>query len=112
MYRVARRKSKAMLFEDETGRGKQNPSQAPPPPSLKVIFPKSDQVINQEAIWVDGESDLQANVYVNGKKIVKDSKGRFKQKVPLKKGVNLILVESIDPAGNVSFQRRVISRKF
>jgi hypothetical protein len=82
------------------------------PPLLKVIFPKGDQVINQEAIWVDGESDLQAKVYVNGKKIVKDPKGRFKQKVALKKGVNLILVESVDPAGNVSFQKRVISRKF
>lgn len=82
------------------------------PPFLRVIFPKGDQVINQETVWVDGESDPQAKVYVNGKKIVKDAKGRFKQKVQLKKGVNLILVESIDPAGNVSFQKRVISRKF
>ncbi len=82
------------------------------PPSLKVVFPEADQVINQEAIWVKGESDQQARVYVNGKKIVKDSTGRFKEKVQLKKGVNLILVESVDQAGNVSFQKRVISRKF
>ena len=82
------------------------------PPPLKVIFPKADQVINEEAIWVNGESDPHTKIYVNGKKITQDSMGRFKQKVQLKKGINLILVESIDQAGNVSFQKRVISRKF
>lgn len=82
------------------------------PPSLKILSPKSDQVINREKIWITGASDPRAKVYINGKKVVSDGDGRFKQEVPLKKGINLILVESVDSAGNASFQRRVISRKF
>lgn len=82
------------------------------PPALLVAYPKGDEVINRERIWVDGRSDADTQVYVNGKRVRKDAKGRFKEEVRLKKGVNLILVESIDPAGNVSFQKRMISRKF
>lgn len=82
------------------------------PPRLKIFSPKSDQIINQEKILIWGESEPRAKVYVNGKKIASDGVGRFEEEVPLKKGVNLILVESVDSAGNASFQRRVISRKF
>lgn len=82
------------------------------PPLLLVASPKGDEVINRERIWVDGRSDGDTQVYVNGKRVRKDAKGRFREEVPLKKGVNLIVVESVDPAGNVSFQKRIISRKF
>lgn len=82
------------------------------PPPLIVASPKGDEVINRERIWVDGRSEADTQVYVNGKRVRKDAKGRFREEVPLKKGVNLIVVESIDPAGNVSFQKRIISRKF
>lgn len=82
------------------------------PPLLKILSPQEDRVLNQEVVSVAGESDPLAKVYINGKKVNKDSAGRFKMEIPLQKGANLIVVESIDPAGNSSFQRRVISRKF
>lgn len=82
------------------------------PPLLLLGYPKKDEVINRERIWVDGRSDADAKIYVNGKRVEKDAEGRFKEEVRLKKGVNLILVESVDPAGNVSFEKRMISRKF
>jgi hypothetical protein len=82
------------------------------PPPLQLAYPKKDEVINQEKIWINGNSDATAVVYVNGRKAKRDSGGRFKEEVRLRKGINLILVESVDPAGNVSFERRMISRKF
>jgi hypothetical protein len=82
------------------------------PPPLQLAYPEGDEMINQEKIWINGNSDTAAVVYVNGRKAKRDSEGRFKEEVRLRKGINLILVESVDPAGNVSFERRMISRKF
>jgi len=82
------------------------------PPKLRVSFPSKDEIINEAAIIVRGVSDRQAKIYINGDDPQERNAEGFSHEVPLKKGVNLILVESVDQVGNVSFERRLISRKY
>mgnify|MGYP003393466034 CR=1 FL=1 len=82
------------------------------PPRLTVFFPEEDGIINEEAVVVRGVSDPRAKVYINGDPPPQRDQGGFSHEIPLKKGLNLILVESVDPVGNVSFTRRLISRKY
>lgn len=82
------------------------------PPPLSVVSPKGDETVYQEKFMVEGTTDLDALVYVNGKRVEKDPEGWFREEIVLKKGTNLISVESIDPAGNVRFLKRMVSRKF
>ncbi len=82
------------------------------PPALQVLFPKKDDVINQKSITIHGISDPSATLYINGKALVPKKKGQFQHKVQLKKGINLIVIESVDRVGNMSFERRLISRKY
>lgn len=82
------------------------------PPYLEVSFPSKDEVINETTIVIRGKSDRQAKIYINGGvPQARDVEG-FTHELSLKKGMNLILVESVDQAGNVSFERRLISRKY
>ncbi|GEM_PF-626267 len=82
------------------------------PPKLEVLFPKKDGIMNEAVIVVRGVSDAAAKIYINGNAPAQRDAEGFAHELPLKKGVNLILVESVDQAGNVSFERRLISRKF
>jgi len=82
------------------------------PPRLEVSFPEKDDIINQVSIIVRGVSDAQAKIYINGDDPSERNAERFAHELPLKKGMNLILIESVDQAGNVNFERRLISRKF
>lgn len=82
------------------------------PPKLEVSFPEKDGIINELAIVVRGVSDRQAKIYINGDAPQERDAEDFSHKLLLKKGLNLILVESVDQAGNVSFERRLISRKY
>ncbi|MEC4678565.1 MAG: hypothetical protein VST69_07420, partial [Nitrospirota bacterium] len=82
------------------------------PPRLVLSFPEKDEIINEAVIVVRGISDAQAKIYINGDDPEQRDAENFTHKLSLKKGMNLILVESVDQAGNVSFERRLISRKF
>ncbi len=82
------------------------------PPALKVLFPQKDEIVNHESIVVRGISDPNTQIYINGKILKPQNKRAFQEEVPLKKGINLILIESVDRVGNMSFERRLISRKY
>jgi len=82
------------------------------PPSLTVSFPSRDEIINKKTIVVRGISEREAQIYINGENPQARNAEAFSHEVPLKKGMNLILVESVDQVGNVSFERRLISRKY
>ncbi len=58
-----------------------------------------------------GKTDRGASVRVNGQKVTVRSDGTFTHTVNLKEGVNLITVESKDPAGNTQYGKRVITYK-
>lgn len=83
------------------------------PPVLRVLEPETEQlIVHQERLMVSGLTEPEVKVYVNGKFINTGKFGRFKKMVPLRRGINVILFESIDKAGNVAYQTRVVTNKF
>jgi len=83
------------------------------PPVLRVLHPESEQlIVRQNQFTVSGLTEPNVKVYVNGEFIDTGEFGRFKKAIPLRRGINVILFESIDKAGNVAYQTRVVTNKF
>ncbi len=80
-------------------------------PALRIVYPDADRTINQETLWVEGESELDAAVYLNGEKIALDDVGRFSKEIPLHIGENMVVLEAIDASGASRFQKRLIRRE-
>ena len=80
-------------------------------PSLRMIAPENDQTVNQETLWVEGESELETAVYLNGETVELDAQGRFRKELPLSVGENLVILESVDRSGVARFVKRTIHRK-
>jgi len=80
-------------------------------PEIQILQPATDQVINQETLWVEGEATIDAKVYLNGERVTLDDSGRFQREIPLHLGENLIVLEAVDPSGASRFAQRNIRRE-
>jgi hypothetical protein len=79
------------------------------PPALHVEFPSSDAT--EPSVIVRGTTDPGVSVYVAGKRVVVDAEGHFTTSVVLQHGVNLLVVEAVDPAGNVAYASQMVTGK-
>ena len=79
------------------------------PPVLNVKFSKPIQ--GKSSYTLQGKTEPSATIYINGKK-VNNPKGEFKHTIKLKRGPNIIVVESVDKLGNVSYKSETIHGKF
>jgi len=78
------------------------------PPALEVIYPMEDLVTNVETINVmgtilgtKGEDMRYLELYINGiPRLFDYTSGEFSHEVLLEEGVNRIVIEGMDPAGN------------
>ncbi|HEY5648650.1 MAG TPA: hypothetical protein VIU33_04070 [Nitrospiria bacterium] len=80
------------------------------PPSLMVNFPP--ETADQNAYTLSGKTDPGVEIRVGGKQVKTDSKGDFAFPLKLRNGINVVVVEAVDPAGNVSYQSKLINGKF
>ncbi len=80
------------------------------PPILNVEFPSKSIDEGKVIIW--GQTEPGAMVFIGGEKVSTRRDGRFKKSLDLKNGVNVIVVESIDGAGNVSYRSRFVNANF
>ena len=63
-------------------------------PYLFVSNPPFDIVVNKPKIEVKGETETDASLKINGEDVFFDSKGRFKEEILLKEGINVLIIES------------------
>lgn len=80
-------------------------------PVLDVLFPSADAPMRAESLTIRGRSEPDARVFLNGTAVRVNKDGSFSTKAPLKMGANLVVVESVDPAGNTTYKSQVIHRK-
>jgi cytoskeletal protein RodZ len=64
------------------------------PPQLKIIYPLSNQTINENPIVVKGETETETEVYINGSTVLIEDNGYFEKGINLKKGLNKIIIEA------------------
>ncbi len=63
-------------------------------PSLEVFYPSDNYILNEFSIKVEGQTEPESEVKINGQLILIDSSGYFSKSIYLKSGVNIIIVSS------------------
>jgi len=79
------------------------------PPPLNLVFPQS--ITGQKKYPLAGQTEASATIYINGEKITHQN-GQFSHTLVLKRGPNIIVVESVDKLGNVTYKTETINGKF
>ncbi len=80
------------------------------PPVLRVQPPP--KVVNQDTITLRGKTEPGAKVYVEGNRVTVNKEGFFKHQLRIKRGASLIVVEAVDPAGNVAYATNLVNAKY
>jgi mannose-6-phosphate isomerase-like protein (cupin superfamily) len=84
-------------------------SQDTSPPILAIVFP--DAVVNLPTAPLYGKTDPDTKIYIDGNQINVEADGSFSYDLELKTGVNSIVVEAVDPVGNITYKTKRITRK-
>lgn len=79
------------------------------PPALSVTFPSA--TIERKNCVLTGKAEPGARVFVMGKQVRTNEAGEFSHTVELEHGMNIIVVEAVDAAGNVAYQSKNVNRK-
>ena len=77
------------------------------PPKLEVAFPGG--IVNSGEIAITGSTEPGTRIIVGGTEVEVDDVGRFTHLLKLNKGVNLVVVEAVDGAGNVAYSSRTFT---
>ena len=80
------------------------------PPHLKVHYPK--QADADGRYLLTGTVEPGASLLVNKKQFEADARGRFAVEIKLKKGINVVVVQAVDAAGNATFTSELVSGGF
>nr|MBC8205482.1 FecR domain-containing protein [FCB group bacterium] len=79
------------------------------PPYLTVISPQKDGIVYNPNITVSGGTEIDADLYLNGKKLTVNSSGAFSSALILQEGENKIKMTASDKAGNKTEITRTIT---
>ncbi|MFA4880180.1 MAG: RodZ domain-containing protein [Candidatus Doudnabacteria bacterium] len=74
------------------------------PPSLKIISPQENEKVTTDSVVVAGESEKEAEVFINGQPVFVDQEGNFREQIILNAGVNPIEILARNKIGR---ERRV-----
>lgn len=74
------------------------------PPSLKIISPQENERVTTDSVVVAGESEKEAEVFINGQPVFVDEEGNFREQIILNAGVNPIEILARNKIGR---ERRV-----
>ena len=80
------------------------------PPMLKLQKPPT--IIRQPTITLRGKTEPGTKVYVEGTRVKVSAQGVFVHKLSVKPGATLVVIEAIDPAGNIAYATNVLNGKF
>lgn len=64
------------------------------PPVLTVTSPTDNLNVTEDYVFVEGETDREAELYINDVKIGTDDAGVFKERVSLQDGVNILKIKA------------------
>ena len=79
-------------------------------PSLEVQFPSG--AVYAEELVLRGRTEPSSRLVIGGENVSIDPQGIFEHTIRLKPGLNVVVIESYDRFGNVTYRSQMISRKF
>ena len=77
-------------------------------PTLKISSPKENEIFQISNIQVEGETDTDAVILVNGQLVELDTNGSFKYAFTLSPGENLIKIEATSRRNNKSTKEFIV----
>ncbi|MGE5893175.1 MAG: hypothetical protein ACM34I_03880 [bacterium] len=80
------------------------------PPLLSVQFPPD--IIRKSSYTLAGNAEPGSRVFVMGERVKVNAEGKFEHALKLHHGVNVIVVEAVDKAGNVAYKSKMVNGKF
>ena len=72
------------------------------PPDLFIYNPIENFTTEKKSIQVNGETEAEAQIIINGEQILSDAAGRFSKIVNLKNGINIITITACKKYGRDS----------
>ncbi len=82
------------------------------PPKLTVYSPIEGYVATQKNTLVEGETEKESRLTVNGKDIMVNEQGKFQTRIDLTDGVNTIVVEATKKHGKTTrVTRHLVAKK-
>ena len=80
------------------------------PPQLSVNFP--DRPVYRDLVWIKGSTDPGAEVFVGETPVPTGASGEFEYAVILERGLNVVVVEAVDSAGNIAYRSELVNAKY
>ncbi|MDZ7798752.1 MAG: helix-turn-helix domain-containing protein [Patescibacteria group bacterium] len=77
------------------------------PPKLKINYPPEEFITTEKSLLLEGQTEPEISVLVNGEKVDVERNGSFKEEIILKEGVNVIEITAHKKQGE---ENKVIRR--
>ncbi len=62
------------------------------PPDLTIFYPKQDLIITHPQLTISGSAEKEARVTINDQEILLQPNGYFEKEIPLRSGLNLLII--------------------
>ncbi len=85
-------------------------TQSDAPPPLQVDFPT--ETVHATSCTITGTASPGTRIFVAGQAASVDGKGRFACRVELQRGFNVLVVEALDQAGNVTYSSKMVEASY
>jgi hypothetical protein len=79
-------------------------------PELAVAFP--EETVRADHAVLTGTAEPGSRVFVAGESVHSTEAGAFEHTVRLRRGLNLIVVEAVDSAGNTAYRSRLVRAEY
>lgn len=80
------------------------------PPDLDVGFPDGD--VPSERITLRGKAEPGADLFIDDRRVATAPDGSFEHTLRLTRGLNVIVIEAIDAAGNVTYRSETVTARY
>ncbi len=71
-------------------------------PKLEVYFPPDNSVVHEPLVIVEGKTESETPLYINGTEVMLSRDGAFREEIGLQKGANIIKIEAAKRYGRKS----------
>lgn len=78
------------------------------PPFLQVEEPQNNLKTNKQVVFVVGRTDPDAEVKINGQKIILGAGGIFSQEVNINEGTNVLTITAVNRLGKITAVNRTV----
>lgn len=81
------------------------------PPRLLIYYPPDGLIVDRPTVFIQGETNSEVEVFINGQKIMTNENGVFKEEINLSAGVNTINILAQKKHGKTTSETRYVVYK-